>query len=1133
MIGFSLNSEQFVLDCYNKPFQKNIMLAKFFITDQDPSLIVSGVYDPSLVALSIATAIFAAYFSLHIIDLANRTQFDSYRKLGSATSALVMSGGIWSMHFIGMLAFSLCTTVEYDPTLTFFSFIPAFLACYTAFSFLKRKDLKQIPTTIKLLIGSVLLGSGIGAMHYSGMAAMQMSPLLRYDPAWFAASIVMAVALSFVGLYARFHLGKYFKKLTVFQTRVICAIIFGFAVAGMHYMGMAATRFVATSPLLSENVQTSQLTFIAISVSFATVLLTALVGIINGMVRFRLLLAEKSAEESRLDAILGTAIDGIVTINIHGIILSFNKSAETIFGWRQDEVLGKNVKLLMNDDIAAQHDGYLADSSRHEVKKVIGVNRNVFAKHKDGHLFPIRLGLGEVKQPNAETLFVGFITDLTEQRALQQSLEEKEKQYRTLMNNTPGAVFRCLLDEHWTMKFISPSVADLTGYSPEEFTDGTVTFAQIINNDDVAHIDEVMEKAIAEKNQYAVEYRIRHRNGKVVWVLDQGTINENSDSEQKWIDGVLIDITARHEYEESLKKAKQEAEAAAQAKQSFMANMSHEIRTPMNAIIGFSDILMDSPLSKEQQKHIITVNKSARSLLHLLNEVLDSAKLEKGKLDIQAEHFNLQALLDNIVSTFWLEAKRKDILLDLIIAENVAPIYIGDESRIRQVMNNLIGNAIKFTEQGSVTITVSQTQNKQLFFEVQDSGIGIAKHRLEAIFQPFEQADGTMTRRFGGTGLGTTISKQLVELMGGSIGAISEEGKGSCFYFTLPLQEGDISQVDTLPGNQLNLPKLRILVVDDIEQNVELLNILLSQAGHTISTAQNGFEAIAAFEQQSFDVILMDIHMPECDGITACKEIREIEKIRCLKITPIIALTASVLQQDKITTKQAGMNGFANKPVDINQLNHEIAKVLGLEVNKITNNKVGDEKKHINYDKGVLMWGSKEKLNTEIGLFLSNHQQSILRLKDQKLSEDEQKAILHTLKGVAGNLALAKLLYLLSNAEKEREKESFPTLIAECEQEWQTLIALLAEQPQSSSQQQPIHETSLGAFISHIEALQAQAEHAEIDDDLLSQVQSQAPATYQDQVVEICAHFENFDFDAASTALSALKHTLQAAKEHL
>ena len=224
---------------------------------------------------------------------------------------------------------------------------------------------------------------------------------------------------------------------------------------------------------------------------------------------------------------------------------------------------------------------------------------------------------------------------------------------------------------------------------------------------------------------------------------------------------------------------------------------------------------------------------------------------------------------------------------------------------------------------------------------------------------------------------------------------------------------------------------------------------------------------------------------------------------------------------------------IANKPVDINQLNHEIAKVLGLEVNKVTSNKMRDERKHINYDKGVLMWGSKEKLNMEIGLFLSNHQQSILRLKDQKLSENEQKLILHTLKGVAGSLALAKLLYLLSNAEKEREKESFPSLIAECEQEWQTLIALLADQQQPSSQQQRIHEVSLDAFISQIDTLQEQAEHAEIDDDLLSLVQSQAPTTYKEQVVEICAHFENFDFDAASTALLTLKHTVQAAKEHL
>lgn len=1104
------------------------MLAKFFITDQNPSLIISGVYNPSLVVLSIATAIFAAYFSLHIIDLANKTRFESYRKLGNATGSLVLSGGIWSMHFIGMLAFSLCTTINYDPALTFFSFIPAFLACYTGMSLIRSKDIAHIPAGLKLLMSSVLVGAGIGTMHYTGMAAMEMSPLLRYDPMWFAASIFVAVFLSFIGLYTRFHLNDHFQNLTALQNRIICAIILGFAVAGMHYMGMAATRFVATSPFLSDNTDNTNLVFIAAMVSFATVLLTAVVAIINGMVRYRMLLAEKSAEESRLDAILSTAIDGIVTINCRGIILSFNKSAESIFGWKQEEVLGQNVKVLMDDDIAAQHDGYLLNSGNHALKKVIGVNRDVCAKHKEGHLFPIRLGLGEVKQPDAETLFVGFITDLTEQRALQRSLEEKEQQYRTLMNNTPGAVFRCLLDDHWSMLFISPNVFDLTGYTAEEFTSKAISFADIINKEDEAHINEIMTKAISEKNQYALEYRIRHRSGKIVWVLDQGSINKTDDSEVQWIDGVLVDITARHIYEESLKHAKQEAEAAAQAKQAFMANMSHEIRTPMNAIIGFSDILMDSPLNKEQQKHIVTVNTAARSLLHLLNDVLDSAKLEKGKLDIHHEHFNLQALLDNIVSTFWLEAKRKNLLLDLKIADDVAPIYIGDDARIRQVLNNLIGNAVKFTESGSVTISVSKTQNNQLFFEVQDTGIGIAKHRLKAIFQPFEQADGTMTRRFGGTGLGTTISKQLVELMGGTISAVSNEGEGSCFFFSLPLQEGDINKVDKLSNNLLTLPPLRVLVVDDIEQNVELLNILLSQAGHTVYKAKNGLEAIAEFKQHSFDIILMDIHMPECDGITACKKIRELEQQQQLKKTPIIALTASVLQQDKLTAKQAGMNGFANKPVDIQQVNHEIAKVLGLEIKHITTKPDNKAKQHINYVKGIQMWGSKEKLNTEIRLFLANHQQSILRLKESTLNASEQTTLLHTLKGVAGNLTLTKLLYLLSQAEKEQGKEDFSKLITACYQEWQALATLLDEQEQVNTDKTPSQAVSISVFLNHIEALQNQAEHAEIDDELLSDVQNNAPVEYKDAVAEIVGHFDNFDFDAASTALANLKHRIAA-----
>ena len=752
------------------------MLSVFFITDQDPSLIINGVYDPFLVTLSVLTAIFTAYFAAYLIDLAKETHFKGYQKLANSTASLVLAGGIWSMHFIGMLAFSLCTNISYDPALTLLSFIPAFLACLTAGSLLVKSN----STIVSLVVPSILLSAGIGTMHYSGMAAMQLSPLLRYDPIMFGLSILVAVVLAFISLYSRFNISKHFPSLTAPKTRLLSATILGFAVAGMHYMGMAATRFVATSPLIGDDSDSSELTFVAISVVFATIILTAIVAIINGMVRYRMLLEEKTGNESRLAAILSTAIDGIVTIDNRGHILSFNNAAENIFGWHSDDVKGKNVKMLMADDIAADHDEYLSKAGHINLGKVIGINRDVLAKHKDGHLFPIRLGIGEATQPGQDSIFVGFITDLTEQRKLQKNLIDKEQQYRSLMDNMPGVVFRCELNQNWSMIFISPSINEVTGYQPSEFIDKHTEFGNLIFNDDIARINQSIEEAIASKSQYSIEYRLRHRNGKLIWVLEKGSFEFDQHGEAIWIDGVIVDISERREYEDKLKLAKLAAEEAAQAKQSFMANMSHEIRTPMNSIIGFSDLLMDTPLDKNQQKHLITVNNAARSLLRLLNEILDSAKLEKGKLTVEPVHFNLQAVLDSIISTFWLEAKKKDLELTLTIKESVQSTYYGDPDRLRQVLTNLIGNAVKFTAQGAVNVTVSTTQNNQLFFEVQDTGIGIAKDRLQAVFQPFEQADGTTTRRFGGTGLGTTISKQLVELMGGMINVVSEENKGSC-----------------------------------------------------------------------------------------------------------------------------------------------------------------------------------------------------------------------------------------------------------------------------------------------------------------------------------------------------------------
>ncbi|MGO2563957.1 MAG: ATP-binding protein, partial [Pseudoalteromonas nigrifaciens] len=738
----------------------------------------------------------------------------------------------------------------------------------------------------------------------------------------------------------------------------------------------------------------------------------------------------------------------------------------------------------------------------------------------------VRLGIGQVTQTGQPPLYVGFITDLTQQRALQKTVVENEQKYRSLMQNMPGVAFRCKFDTNYTMLFVSPSILDLTGYTPDEFIEQHIEFTDLILKSDQQMIITTLTNAVTEKRQYSVEYRIRHRNGATVWVLEKGSFDFNNTDVAQWIDGVLVDITERKEYEAKLEHAKLQAEEAANAKQSFMANMSHEIRTPMNAIIGFSDLLMDTPLSKEQQKHLVTVNNAARSLLRLLNEILDSAKLERGKLTIEPVHFNLKPVIDSIISTFWLEAKKKNLNLTLNINKSVSTAYYGDPDRLRQILTNLIGNAIKFTEQGAVTVTVSTTQNNHLFFEVQDTGIGIAKDRIKAVFQPFVQADGTTTRRFGGTGLGTTISKQLVELMHGSIDLVSEVDKGSCFYFSLPFTVGDENKIDYFEGLHTELPPLRILVVDDIEQNTELLSILLSRDQHTVTTASNGLEAIEAFNQQDFDVILMDIHMPECDGIEATIKIRALEQLKQIKFTPIIALTASVLQQDKLTAKNAGMNGFANKPVDINQLNQEIALVLGLGLAKETLIAQTDpDAKHIDFEKGLALWGSKCKQLTEITKFVNTNEKQFISLFKLQLSDIKSVyTLIHTLKGVAGNLGLLTLMTLLTRLENADDEAVLTSVLADIKTELALIGQLLAstickEPAKLIDNAEPL---STAELIEICQELYADAQNAELNDDLLDQLQRKCIASVQVDIDEIASAFDEFDFDNAQVKLANL-----------
>jgi len=507
---------------------------------------------------------------------------------------------------------------------------------------------------------------------------------------------------------------------------------------------------------------------------------------------------------------------------------------------------------------------------------------------------------------------------------------ESEEKFRLLANNIPGTVYLSENDKDHTKLYLNDEIEKLTGYEKAEFLEKRIVYTDLIHPEDATKTILESTESLSKFEPFHLTYRIINKNGDIVWVEEFGdAVIKNG--KIIYIEGIMLDITKRKEAEEAI-KGREYAEAANKAKSEFLANMSHEIRTPLNGIIGFTDLLMKTELGEIQQKHMITVNQSANSLLGIVNDILDFSKIEAGKLDLHIEKHHVKELMDQIMDLIFYESNQKKLRLELNIATNIPAYFWVDIIRLKQILINLLANAVKFTDNGFVKLDVSLVaeNNKStdtIRFAVIDSGIGIMEKNKEKIFKAFSQEDGSTTKKFGGTGLGLTISNKLLALMGSHLNLSSELGVGSSFYFDLDLKTSndstkplkvvsnpDYASNDIILKTNSKFKNLKIMLVEDNKINMLLLKTIIKNIipeAH-IFEIPNGLEATLEFETLNPHIIFMDIQMPLMNGYQATKVIRN---LKLGKNIPIIAVTAGAEKEEKEKCIRTGMNDYISKPI--------------------------------------------------------------------------------------------------------------------------------------------------------------------------------------------------------------------------
>lgn len=654
--------------------------------------------------------------------------------------------------------------------------------------------------------------------------------------------------------------------------------------------------------------------------------------------------------------------------------------------------------------------------------EVIEIQINVLKDDKPESLWLNTKAIPIIKDGEIKVIIAA--SNITEYKGMQNEVLAVNNLYYSIIKYFPDMLWKTDAEKNYM--YFNENWEKLTGETTEKLI--KENFIVGIHPDDIKEYKRELFKAYKNKQTFRSEYRLKTVEGEYKNMLSRANPIFSKNGQLSGFVGIDIDITNDKKTKDELLKLKDAAEAANKAKSEFLANMSHEIRTPLNGIIGMTDLTLSTVLTQEQKENLVIVKNCAHTLLSLINNILDLSKLEAEKVIIEKIDFDIRDLVKKAIDTNLVKAKEKYIQLYCHIDEEIPKILIGDGYRIGQILNNLISNAVKFTDSGIVMVNVNKVNSfdniHKIKFSVEDMGIGISEEEMKYIFKSFTQVDGSITRKYGGTGLGLAISQELAELMGSHIEAESEKGVGSKFHFTIKLPEAKEKEINKELEININKEKVSksgsVLVVEDNAINKIVMKKMLKEIGYNkVKTAANGVEALKLMENIKFDIILMDIQMPELDGVETTQIIRENEKKSGERI-PIIAITAHALKGDKEKFLCKGMDDYISKPVNINELNEKLNKIEKI-------NSKNNEDIITSYLKSNVKPIDNEKLTEEIEiklLDLISYLNSCLKTKENNSRDyDEIENIAHQIKSRAEENELSSIKALAFKIELAARKK--------------------------------------------------------------------------------------------------------------